>query len=146
MTPDIDNSDLAKPIHVMIADFPNQLAQAIEVAVRQQSDMRYLGAIDANVTTQTGNLRFFQSIQSDVDVLILSAPQLFPLPGIFTHLLAEYKDLRILLVSETEEAACAYWMGINWKRLSSVSVASLITNIRFVANLNPMHEDKTDAT
>jgi hypothetical protein len=126
-----------QPIRVMIVNLPGKLAQLVEDIVRQQPDMRYLGMIDANLETREGNLRLLQVVRENIDVLVMHTPKANLLPGVFTHLLGQYTDLKLLVVSEADELMVGYWMGLQLKQLTNVSSSSLLDNIRYLATLNP---------
>jgi hypothetical protein len=76
----------------------------------------------------------------DVDVLVMSALQVYPLPGVCSHLLSEYPDLRILVLSPSGDAAMLYWRGLRRQELTPISQQTLLDGIRWAHALNPAAE------
>ena len=73
--------------------------------------------------------------QKDVDVVVMSAEELHPPPGICSHLLAEFPDVKILLLSPLRNKAVLYWMGLHQKDLQSVSSEAILAMLRQLGTL-----------
>ncbi len=83
-----------------------------------------------------GTINLLMAVGSGVDVLILGAPQAYPMPGVCSHLLSEYPDLRILVLASMGEAAILYWLGLRRQQLRPLSAAVLLSGIRHAYALN----------
>jgi DNA-binding NarL/FixJ family response regulator len=79
------------PIRVLLADLPQVVHNAVHYALSQQLDM-----IVTSVSNNMEILLAAGETQADVVVLVMKNARL---PGIATHLLQEYPNLKILAVS-----------------------------------------------
>lgn len=117
-------------IRVLLADLPGVMSDLLSDVIRGQPDMTLVGmaqdGIDLLVAAGQG-----------VDVVIMGASQLSPPPGICTHLLSEYPDLRILVLAQSGDQAALYWLGLRRQRVHVLSAQTLMTNIRRVYRINP---------
>ncbi len=121
---------LSRPIRVLVANDPGVLAEIVTRLIGQEHDMVLVDRIEGQVETLSG-------AQAEVDVVVLSAPQIQPLPAIGSHLLSEYPDLRIVVLATSGDAAMLYWRGLRRRQLAPLSKHTLLANIRWAYALNP---------
>ena len=125
-----DGSTIQPPvIRVLVANLPVSLFERVMSLAVQQPDIVLVGQVQDPV-------ELLMAVGSGVDVLILGAPQADPMPGICSHLLSEYPDLRILVLASTGEAAILYWLGLRRQQLHPLSAAALLSGIRHAYSLN----------
>lgn len=117
------------PIRVLVASLSGILLELITNLLQQQPDMQLVGVVQGQVNILLA--------ATGVDVLILGAPQVAPLPGICSHLLSEFPHLKILVVTPNGEAARVYWLGLRRQRLGPLSAARLVTEIRLAYAVDP---------
>ncbi len=110
-------------IRVVIANMPEVLLQMVAQAIAEQPDMLLVGQA-------RDNLEVLQAAQTDVDLIILGATQVTPCPGICSHLLSEFPQLKILLVAPGSDVGRAYWLGLRQRKVATTSMAILLHNIR----------------
>jgi DNA-binding NarL/FixJ family response regulator len=118
------------PIHVLVANIAGTLPEHVVQLIAQQPDMRLVGQAESQI-------ELLLAAANAIDVLVLIEEQATPLPGICSHLLAEFPDLRILVVSSSDEAATLYWLGLRRQHLRRVRPAALVEGIRHVFHVNP---------
>jgi hypothetical protein len=126
---DHDAESRSTIIRVLAANLSAVLIGLAVQLIAQQPDMVLVGQVH-------GSIDLLVAVGHGVDVLILGAPQVYPMPAICSHLLNEYPDLRILVVTSTGEAAMLYWLGLRRQQLSAVSAVALISSIRHAYALN----------
>jgi hypothetical protein len=119
----------APPIRVLVTNLSETFADLLAVLIREQPDMVLMGMVRDKV----GSLM----AAKDADVLILGAPQIHPPPGICSHLLSEYPELRIIVMTPNGERSMLYWRGLRRRRLFSDSLKNVVTNVRHSYALNP---------
>ncbi|NTU85366.1 MAG: hypothetical protein HGA45_39445 [Chloroflexales bacterium] len=119
------------PIRVLMANISGVPAELLAVMIASQPDMLLVGQVDDQVD-------LLLAVGEGVDVLIFGAPATQPLPGVCSNLLAEFPDLRIVVLAATGEAAALYWLGLRRRRLGAPTAASLKRQIRGAFRLNPV--------
>lgn len=78
--------------------------------------------------TAEGRVDLLLAVAQGVDVVILGAMAASPLPGVCSHLLGEYPNLKILVVTETGSCVL-YWMGRQHRRFGRVSADRLLQGV-----------------
>jgi DNA-binding transcriptional LysR family regulator len=121
----------AGPIRVLLSSAPSALSQQINWLIEQQPDMRLVGEVDDRI-------QLLVAAAMGVDVVIIVSDNLNPPPGIGEHLLGEFPDLRIVVMSPGGERATLYWNGLRRRRLNVSLPNGLATGIRRAHSLNPM--------
>ncbi len=117
-------------IRVLIANLSGVLLQLILELIGREGDMELIGQVQ-------GSIEVLEFAGESIDVLVLGAESPYPLPGICSHLLSEYPNLRILVVAGSGENATLYWLGLRRQQLRKISGATLLTGIRRAYKLNP---------
>jgi hypothetical protein len=84
-----------------------------------------------------GQIDLLLGVAEGVDVLVLYTPRGVQLPGICTHLLAEFPDLRIIVLAPEKHAARLYWLGLRQQRIKDATAEELLASIRQAYALNP---------
>jgi DNA-binding NarL/FixJ family response regulator len=124
------SGEQGEPIRVLTGNVLGIRMQLLRRLLEQQSDMVLVGETRDRV-------ELLVAAAAGVDIVILGSPQVRPPPGICTHLLSEYPDLRIVVLSESSDAAVVYWLGLRRHRLRAVSATTLTGAIRRAYALNP---------
>lgn len=122
------------PIRVLVSNISGvvmESAASLASLIEQQPDMVLLGQVDDRVELLL-DMSSKKAAGNEPDVLVLIASSVDPPPGICSHLLSEFPDLRILVLSATQDEAMAYWLGLRRYRLPTGTPAALLTNIRSV--------------
>jgi hypothetical protein len=114
-------------IRVALADLPEVLQRTMEAAVTKQPDMR-LVALPGSGPADRMNLLL--AVERGIDVLVLGSSDLTTPPGIGSHLLAEFPDLILLILSHRGDAAVVYWRGVRRRLLRRPSMGALLGGIR----------------
>ncbi|MCA9904069.1 MAG: hypothetical protein KC547_09440 [Anaerolineae bacterium] len=125
-------------------------------ALKDAPEFIHVGDLEFDFATPMGNLSLLQSVQRlqadnpDVLVFVLYTQHQQALPGIFTHLLQEFPDVRLLVFAEQNATLTAYWMGLTARELVRAQAANVPKNLRagiqFLAQLNPLDSAATRAT
>jgi DNA-binding NarL/FixJ family response regulator len=84
------------------------------------------------------NLDLLVKAGQNVDIVLLGADQDEPLPNICTHLLNEYTNLKILVLTVSGEKAVMYWLGLRRRKLKTVSSVNLVKSLRRLYDLDPV--------
>lgn len=120
----------AVPIRVLVANLSGVLQHLVKELIEQQTDMQLTGEVQ-------GTIEVLEAAGENVDIVVHGAEHPYPLPGICSHLLSEYPNLRILVVAPSGEEAVLYWLGLRRQQLRKVSSANLLKSIRRAHRLNP---------
>src|SRR5688500_5374527 len=99
-------------MRVLLVDLPRGLGSELQRSIACQADMLLVDAGEPQPGDRIGLL----AAADDVDVLVLGAADAYPPPGVCSHLLGEYPDLKILVVAKTGDIAVAYWLGLRRRR------------------------------
>jgi hypothetical protein len=110
-------------LRILIANVPADLEEWLVQEVQDQEDIEIVGQI-------CGYMNILIAAQEDVDVVVMSVEELQPPPGICSHLLAEFPNMKILLLSPLRDKAMLYWMGLHQKDLQSVSSEAILETLR----------------
>jgi hypothetical protein len=118
-------------MRVLMANVPADLMPLLIQVLQKQEDIDIIDQVQ-------GNVDILLAVQAGVDVVVLGAPQVRPPPGICSHLLSEYPDLRILVVSVSGDRAALYWSGLRQQQLGQVSASGLLKAVYHLWMLDPM--------
>src|SRR6266498_2488434 len=119
----------ADPIRVLVTDVPDLFYSQIAELIRAEPDMLLVGRV-------AGRVELLLAADAGIEVVIIGAPQRIPPPGIYTHLLSEYPDLKVLVLAIDTGELDMYWRGLRRKHLGSMSEAALIGRIRELRKLD----------
>lgn len=110
-------------IKILMIDIPDEIHDALKELIQSQSNMEVVGeAFDPINLLLTIN-------DTQADVVIMGVTQVDRVPGICTHLLAEYPDLLILTLSTQQHKAFLYQRSITRDEILDTSPETLITRI-----------------
>src|SRR5919199_6098888 len=98
------------PIRVIVGTLTGTIAEPMVALISEQPDM-------VLITQTQGAAELLMAVTSEVDVLVLSARQTTPLPGICSHLLGEFPDLRIVVLACLDDPVMVYWLGVRQQAL-----------------------------
>jgi hypothetical protein len=124
-----DNPEGLSPcIRVLITNLSQAVADRVAVLIQSQQDMLLMERVEGKIEVMLA--------AKDADVLILGAPQVNPAPGICSHLLSEYPELRIVVMTPDGDQSMLYWRGMRRRRLDSSSLPTVVSNVRRSYRLN----------
>jgi Tfp pilus assembly ATPase PilU len=109
-------------IHVTTANLGGIVAEMVQQTLQQQSDIQLIGGITR-----------WESIDAAIpqtDVLVLGVENVYSLPEACFRFLSQYPNLKILLLTTTDEDAIAYWRALHCQQIQVSSSQSLIESIR----------------
>ncbi len=109
-------------IRVLLADLPAILVQVIMEKIEQQDDIEVIGRVQDPVELLRA--------AAEADVVLISAPQIDPPPGICSHLLNEYPEVKILVLADHQDVAMGYWLDIQRRRIEPLTADDLVAGIR----------------
>lgn len=114
------NQELVK---ILMVDVPDDLRSLLQDVIQRQQNMLVVGEafdpIDLLLTVS----------ETDADVVIMGHPQADSMPGICTHLLAEFPILVILIVSTIDQRAFLYERKITQEEVSYTVPEDLIARV-----------------
>jgi hypothetical protein len=113
-------------IRLLAANLPDEVALTLEQLIEAQPDIKYVGRIQ-------GQMEVLVAVAAGVDVLVLGADHVQPMPGICSHLFYEFPQLKILVIANQD--AGIYWLGPRCQPLSQVPMLDMI---RQAYNLDQM--------
>jgi hypothetical protein len=119
----------ADPIRVLVSDVSDLFYRQIAELIRAESNMLLVGRV-------TGRVELLLAVDGGIEVVVIGALRRKPPPGICSHLLSEYPDLKVLVLAEDTGDLDLYWRGIRRKYLGSVSEAALVGRIRELRRLD----------
>ena len=128
MTAHNDSERQSPPIRVLIA---NLSAVMVEIVVQalQHPDM-----ILIHYAKDLAELA--EAVRSEIDMLIIGAPYVYPPPIICRKLWQSSPRLKILVLTPSGDAAVIHWLHVRQKRLKTVSASTLTDAIRQVQRLD----------
>jgi len=115
-------TDHTAPIRILIANLSDLLTQFIIEMVDQQPQMQIVGQVQ-------GQLEILIAAQKGVDMVILGTPHLKPVPGIVSHMMNEFPNMKILVLSTIEGKGKGYWLGIHHCRIEYSTADTLQDSI-----------------
>ncbi|HEY0070568.1 MAG TPA: hypothetical protein VGE04_11430 [Chloroflexia bacterium] len=117
-------------VRILLANLPEPLTQLISELVEKQQYMHIVGHVE-------GRLEVLVAASSGVDLVIMGAVSLHPPPGIASHLLNEFPQIKIVVMSTTDDTAIGYWLGVHRKRINRSSVDTLLDEIEALFKATP---------
>ena len=117
------------PIRILLANLQGLFAQLVLRAIEDQPNMVLAGQVE-------GQMEILVAARAGVDVVILGAPQLKPIPGICSHLLNEFPHLKIMVLATHKDGAMGYWLGVRRCRIKMVSAATLLDGVKKLSTLS----------
>jgi DNA-binding NarL/FixJ family response regulator len=108
------------------ADLPNEL----EAVLNQAPNVQLVGKA-------SGPTELLLAAQRGVDVIVIVAEVSYPPPGVCSHLLSEWPELRILVVSVSGAHSTLYWLGLRRRRLRSGIPTHIVDHIHTAVALDP---------
>jgi len=110
-------------VRVLFGALPESLRDALVEVISQESDIELLGVCDGTslLLSMAGELR--------ADVVVLGAAD-GGLPGVATHLVDQYPDIRVVAVAPEGRAALVYGLQPRIDTFSGSSPAELAKPIR----------------
>jgi DNA-binding NarL/FixJ family response regulator len=110
-------------INILMMNVPDEIRTALKELIQSQGNMKMVGeASDPIHLLLTVN-------DTQADVVIMGDTPSDRVPGICTHLLAEYPDLLVLTLSTQQQRAFLYQRKITRDELLDASPEGLITKI-----------------
>jgi hypothetical protein len=113
----------SSPIRVLVAHVPMPLEGWLARMALDQDDI-------VIVAQPRGYVETLLAAQKGVDVVVLGAQEFPRLPGICSHLLGEYPDTRILLLSASGDRAMLCWTGLHQKEVPIAPAEALLETLR----------------
>ncbi len=123
MVTDQGDESSSTPIRVLVAHLPGAMVERIKPMIGHQQDMLLVGEVD-------DHLELLLAAGDNVHVVVLGASRVRPPPGICSHLLSEYPDVKILVLETGGTAAAFYWMGVCQQSTRMKTPEALVTLIR----------------
>jgi len=117
-----------RKIKVLLAIRPKMLAEVIRNMVERQPDMEVVSEVLDPIEL------LLAASTTSVDVVIVAPLNSESEPKICRHLLAEYPQLRIVILSGKGDAAFLYTSGSRKKRIDESSESSILDAMRTSSN------------
>ncbi|HEX2912449.1 MAG TPA: hypothetical protein VH186_16695 [Chloroflexia bacterium] len=115
---------------ILVSNLQGLTLELVTKLIQSQPDLEL-------VETVNDSLELLLKAGENVDLILLGAPQGKPLPGICSHILTEYPQIRIMVLENSGEQAYLYWLGLRQKRLELKSAKTLLKGFTFLRELNP---------
>jgi hypothetical protein len=119
----------ASRIHVIAANLTGVVAEMVQQTLQQQLDIQLLGGIK--------RWEEIDAVIPETDVLVLGVENVYSPPEDCFRFLRQYPNLKILLLTTTDEDAIAYWRALHCQPIQMTSSQSLIESIRQIYALSP---------
>jgi hypothetical protein len=119
------------PIRILVTDVLDGVYGKIVAMVSAEPDMQIVGRV-------TNRVELLLAVDDQIEIIILGAPHRSPPPGICSHLLNEYPDLKILVLADDSDELDVYWRGLRQRQLPLLSDESLVSGIRELHQLDVM--------
>jgi hypothetical protein len=119
----------ASRIRVIAANLAGVVAELLQRALQQQSDIQLIGGIK--------QWHEIDAVIHETDVLVLGVEDIHSPPVDCFRFLSQYPNLKILLLTTTDEDAIAYWRALHCQQIRVSSSQSLIKSIRQIYDLSP---------
>jgi hypothetical protein len=105
-------------IRILVTDVSDSFYTMLVGLVGARPDVVLVGRV-------TGRVELLLAVDAGIDIVVIGAPQRKPPPGIFSHLLSEYPDLKVLVLANDTGKLDVYWRGLRRRRMGSLSEAAL---------------------
>jgi hypothetical protein len=112
-----------------MTDVSDDWYRQIADLIRAEPDMTLVGRV-------TGRVELLLAVDDGIEVVVIGAPHRKPPPGICSHLLSEYPDLKVLVLADDTGELDMYWRGPRRRHLGSLSQAALVGRIRELRRLD----------
>lgn len=110
-------------VKILMVDVPSGLRNLLQDVIQRQENMLVVGeAFDPIDLLLTVN-------ETGAEVVIMGHPQADRMPGICTHLLAEFPTLLILIVSTIDQSAFLYERKVTQEEVSYTIPEDLIARV-----------------
>lgn len=116
-------------IHVLIANLSGVVAEIVKQTVQQQPDIKLLGNVEG--------WKEIDAAVAEADVLVLGADNVYSPPENCLRLLSDHPNLKILVLTTTNDEAIAYWRALYCRQIQIISSQTLIESIRQIYSLSP---------
>ncbi len=114
---------MSEIVKILMVNVPSNLRNVLQEGIERQENMLVVGEafdpIDLLVTVN----------DTEADVVIMGHPQADRMPGICSHLLAEYPILLILIISTIDQRAFLYERKITQEEVSYTIPEDLIARV-----------------
>ena len=111
-------------IRVLLSNLPAASSDIIISEFQRHHDINVMGVSNG------GDIELLMDVSRGVDVVILGTQALHPPPGICSHLLNEFPDLKILVYALGQDRALGYWLGARRCQINDVSAEGLLDGVR----------------
>ena len=110
-------------VKVLLANRPEALRTGLATLLQQQSDIEVVGTVldPVELLVAVGDIQ--------ADVVVVTLPDSGEMPGICSHLLHEYPQLLILVLSSARTRACVYRQAITVELLADISDEGMLTAV-----------------
>ena len=132
-------------IRVLICDagpadlFADRLSRHIRKRIRGRPDMTFVGRVTGNMNLlvrlarkPTKRRRDLRARNSAADVVFLLTPHAGPMPGICTHVLAEFPDVLMVVVPADAADGMVYRRAITATPAAVATVGNLLRAARLI--------------
>lgn len=116
-------------IRVIAANLAGVVAEIVQRALQQQSDIQLVGGIK--------DWNEIDAVIHETDVLVLGVENVYSPPEDCFRFLGQYPNLKILLLTTKDEDVIAYWRALHCQQIQVSSSQSLIESIREIYYLSP---------
>ena len=119
-------------VKVLLADMPHALRASLEELLQHHNDVEVVGTVldPVELLIAVGD--------TQADVVVVTLPDSGEMPGICSHLFAEYPQLLILALSSDRTGACIYKQVTAVEPLIDTSEEEILKAIRQAkANITP---------
>ena len=120
----------SSPIRILLANLSGIMRQMIANLIQAQPDMVLVGEVD-------GQIEVLYAALKGVDIVIIGSSQLYPPPGLCSHLLNEFPELKILVYAARESAASGFWLDIRRCYIKDASGGKLVDSLRNLHLIKP---------
>jgi hypothetical protein len=118
-----DSADHAQDlIRILVTDVSDSFYTTLADLVGARTDVVLVGRV-------TGRVELLLAVDAEIDIVVIGAPQRRPPPGISSHLLSEYPDLKVLVLAHDTGELDIYWRGLRRRHVGNLSEAALIDRL-----------------
>ena len=120
----------APTVRVLLANLPGVIGQVLAAQIKEAQDMFVVNQVE-------GQIEVLIAARKGVDVVILGVPHLLPPPGLVSHLLNEFPNIKVLVFSVRTSDALGYWLGVRRCRVNEMTPDRVLTSIRMLSTMTP---------
>jgi len=118
-------------VRVLLANRPRVLRTRLAKLLQLQSDIEVVGTV-------LDPIELLSAVEdTQADVVVVTLPDSGEMPGICSHLLYEYPQLLILVLSLAQTRACLYRQVITVEQLSDTSDEGILIAVRMAKADSP---------